>query len=78
MTTAILYAYQRDGVLHPATICTTPKLAEEAARVYCCYTVQDKPNTGTMHGQAWDYLTKTGRVQPVELYCRILPMKDAK
>ena len=72
MTTAILYAYQRDGVLNHNTICNSPKGAAELARVYCVNMVQDAIGPkSNRHTNAWTELTQTGRLELVELYCRV-------
>ena len=71
MTTHTYYAYKRDGIIHPATICDTVKAATEAARVYCVNTVQDRPDPNAPWAAgAWEHLVRTGRLVLVELCCR--------
>ena len=72
MTTHIYYAYKRDGVINENTICLTPKMAEQAARVHCVNSIHDHPNPEQLNKSpnAWEHMKQTGRIEMVALYCR--------
>lgn len=73
MKTLLYHAWERDGEIHESTICRTPELAEKAARVYCVDVMHDKPDPNNLWGgNAWEHMTKTGRVKPVTLRCKVV------
>ena len=73
----ILHGWKRDGILHTSTVCECPKMAEQAAKVYCVNTVHDceDPERVSSSHNAWKHMLKTGRVAPVVLECRVREVK---